>query len=142
MLKWILFAIIIIFVDILVTVELLSSLEPIAFVVLYLSTTVIGAILLFLRRADFKAARQVNNVLTEAFKERVNGIFNKTTNRDLEDLRPMMLVAIYMLAIIFIAIPGLVTDLVGILLATPFLSNWLVGIQIKRTLAEDVKLQP
>ena len=142
MLKWILFAIILILVDILVTVELLSLLEPIAFVTLYLSTTIIGAILLFLRRADFKAARQVENVLTEAFKERANGIFNKTTTKDLEELRPMILVAIYMSAIIFIAIPGLVTDFVGILLATPFLSNWLVGRQIKRALVQDVKLQP
>ncbi|MCP5078905.1 MAG: FxsA family protein [Psychromonas sp.] len=135
MLKWISISVVLIVADIMVTIELLSLLEPNIFVTLYLSTTSVGVLLLYSKRADFKVSCKANKILKEAFEERVNGLFKKTTAKDLEDLKPMLLAGIYMTALIFIAIPGLVTDFMGILLTTSFVSNWLASRQIEKALA-------
>lgn len=144
MLKWALLIIFLTVVDVLATLELLTILEPVELIVLYFLTTIAGAFLLFLRRADFKASRQfAETELAEAFRERASGIFRRPTAKDFESLRPLILVGgYYVPAIILIAIPGVLSDLVGILLATPAVSNQLVDRQIKKGIEENAKSTP
>ena len=144
MLKWALIIIFITIADVLATLELLSIIDLVELIALYLLTTVAGIFFLFLRRADFKAARQyAETELSKASKERTNGKFEKPTAEDIESLRPMILVGgFYFPAVILIVIPGILSDLVGVLLATPAISNHLVSRHLEKAKEEIVKSTP
>jgi UPF0716 family protein affecting phage T7 exclusion len=52
-----------------------------------------------------------------------------------EKLSPMMFVGIYVPALVLIAIPGIIGDVVGTLMVLPGLSSWLVNYQINKAIA-------
>jgi UPF0716 family protein affecting phage T7 exclusion len=143
-LNWVLIIILLTVADLLATLELISMLDTFDLIALYLLTTIVGAFLLFLRREDFKAAKQFEETgLTEAYKERSKGIFKKPNAEDIESLRPMLLVGgVYIPAIVLLVIPGLLSDLVGALITIPAISSLLVNRQIEKTIEENAISTP
>jgi len=139
--KWVALAIVLVYIDMQVITYLSAAFTTYELIALYLLTTAIGLFVIY-----FKWCKSVEDLrleavlLSEAFRERANGIFRHSTKQDLEDLRSSILIGgYYVPALILIIIPGVVSDLFGTLVATSMVSNWLVNRQIQRVVKENEK---
>ncbi len=137
--KWAALALVLVYIDMQVITYLSATFTNYELIALYLLTTAIGLFVIYYKwPQSAEDIRSENTLLSEAFKERANGIFRQSTKQDLEDLRSSILVGGYYIpALIFIIIPGLVSDLFGTLIATSVVSSWLVNRQIQRAVKDN-----
>jgi UPF0716 family protein affecting phage T7 exclusion len=139
--KWIFLIIILGIVEITTIGELHSILGTKGLVILYIVTTVIGAFFLYLRLAEFKLAMKAMKGIQKKLKKRARDLNFEPTVQEVEKLNPMMFIGLYVPAICLIAIPGIVSDLIGILMVAPIVSNWLVERQVKKAI-KNAKTSP
>lgn len=124
--KWIAFIIILGIAEIATIGQLHTALGTSKLIVLYIVTTAIGAFFLYLKMPQFKAAVKAGKRLDKKFKKQAQRQDYQPTAKDIEKVRPFMFIALYLPALILIAIPGIISDVVGILMVCPVLSDWLL----------------
>jgi UPF0716 family protein affecting phage T7 exclusion len=128
--------------EILVTGWLYERLGPLNLISLYVATTALGALFLSVRFPKFrKMWRALGHY------ERKRRAFGKGLpfTRDEWDAwgYPLVFWFTYIAAAILIALPGIVTDVVGVLLAVPVATNWLARYVERHTVKNAVvQLQP
>jgi UPF0716 family protein affecting phage T7 exclusion len=103
-------------------------------VLLYSFTTAIGALFLYLKASEFKVAMKATKGIQKKLKKRARNPEYKPTLKEIEKLSQMMFVGLYVPALILIAIPGIISDIIGLLVVLPGLSSWLVRRQISKAI--------
>ncbi|MCP4492885.1 MAG: FxsA family protein [Gammaproteobacteria bacterium] len=133
--KWILLIIVLGVAEVATIGQLHSVLGTGYLVLLYIVTTAIGALFLYLKFSEFKAAMKATKGIQKKLKKRAQNPGYKPTSEEIERLSPMMFVGLYVPALILIAIPGVISDIIGLLMVLPGLSSWLVRRQIDKAIA-------
>ncbi len=54
------------------------------------------------------------------------------THDELEKIRPSIYIGIYIIAVAFVAIPGILTDIIGMTIVIPFINKWLINREINK----------
>ena len=139
--KWILILMVLGVVEVVTIGKLHSILGTQDLVIIYIITTAIGALLLYLKFPEFKKAMKATKGIQKKRKKKFQDPNYRPTAEEIEKLRPMMFVGLYIPAVILVAIPGVISDVIGILIVLPGLSAWLVNRQINKALAH-AELQP
>lgn len=139
--KWILLIIILGVAEVATISQLHSMFGTRDLVVLYIVTTAVGALFLYLKAPEFKAAMKATKGIQKKLKKRAKNPDYKPTLKEIEKLSPMVFVGLYVPALVLIAIPGVISDLVGTLMVFPGLSSWLVRRQINKAIG-NAELQP
>ncbi len=132
MIKWTLLIIILGIAEVATIGELHSIFGTKNLIILYVTTTAIGVFFLYLKSSKIKTAMKAMKGIQKKLKKKMKSPEYKPSINEIEKLRPMMFIGIYVPAIVLIAIPGIISDLIGILMVFPFLSNWLVEQQVKK----------
>ena len=133
--KWVLILFVLGVVEVVTIGKLHSLFGTRDLVIIYIITTAIGAFLLYLKFSEFKTAMKATNGIQKKHKKKLNNPHYKPTVEEIEKLRPMMFVGLYVPAVILVAVPGVISDLIGILIVMPGISAWLVRRQINKALA-------
>ncbi len=139
--KWILLIIILGVAEVATIGQLHSLFGTRNLVLLYIVTTAVGALFLYLKSSEFKVAMKATKGIQKKLKKRAQNPDYKPTLEDIEKLSPMMFVGLYVPALILIAIPGIISDIIGIFMVLPGLSSWLVRRQISKAIA-NAEVQP
>lgn len=139
--KWILSIIILGIAEVASIGQLHSTLGLKDLVLLYVATTAVGAFFLYLKAPEFKSAMKATKGLEKKFKKKAKNSDYKPSPEEIEKLSPMMFIGLYVPAIVLIAIPGIISDLIGILIVSPGLSSWLVSRQINKAIG-NAETQP
>ena len=93
---------------------------------LYVATTALGAVFLYIQLPAFREAMNAMKNIEKKWKKKLNDPEFKPTAEDIQKLKPMVFVGVYFPALVLIAIPGIVSDVIGTLLVFPVISNWYV----------------
>lgn len=122
--KWGFLAFIVGIIDLWVTSLLYETLGAIKLVELYIATTLVGILFLAFRLSELKKAM----ASVKSFKKKQKG-----AKKDIQHwgqfkpiLKPMTFCIIYIASSVLIAVPGIFTDVLGILLILPVTTNWLI----------------
>lgn len=124
--KWILALIVLGVAEVATIGQVHSVLGTRNLVLLYIVTTAIGAVLLYLKSSEFTAAMKAMRGLEGGLREKAKEPEYKPTPEEVEELSPMLFIGLYVPALVLIAIPGLIGDLIGIFMVLPGVSSWLI----------------
>jgi len=97
-----------------------EALDTKGLVILYVVSTLIGMFIAWVYYSDFKL-KKGNLNLSNRMGERLKG--GKLSEKDIKEIRLGSYCIMYVLACALIAIPGILSDLVGIALLFPFVRN-------------------
>lgn len=97
----------------------------------YVIGTAIGGSLLFFGREKLGSQFQKVSSVNKSWYKRIKKKPKTFTEKDAENIRILNAPMLFILAVIFVCVPGIVTDVVGILLAIPAIRNSLIELQIK-----------
>lgn len=92
---------------------------------LYVLTTVVGMLFLGFRLSEFKKAMESVEKFRKNQKGKKMGMQHWSTEQFKPILKPMAFCIIYVCSSILIAVPGIVTDVIGVLLILPITTNYL-----------------
>jgi UPF0716 family protein affecting phage T7 exclusion len=130
--KWIIYLAILGFIEVAVIGRLHGALGLYGLMGLYLVTTIVGAVFLLIQlprfRRSWKFMKDMEKGRIQAFKNPDN----KPTAEELETIRPMLFFTLYFFAAVHIAIPGIVSDFVGMVMVIPVLSNRYLDYKINK----------
>ena len=135
MVKWLIFLAILGVIEIAVIGRLHAALGLYKLVGLYVFTTLVGAALLLVQLKKFRAAMQTINKLEKGFLKKFRDPAFRPSPQQVEKLSPLLFVTLYVSAVILIAIPGIVSDVVGMLLALPLVSHYYVQSNLRKAVA-------
>ena len=82
----------------------------------YLATTLVGALLAWTAVGNFRSHKS-NSKLSNKFEKRARE--GRSSEQDILKMRSALYCTIYIIACVLIAIPGILTDILGLLLAIP-----------------------
>ena len=133
--KWMILLLTLGIAEIVTIGELHSRIGTNHLVPLYVVTTAIGAFLLYLNVSEFRSSVKKTKKIQNKLKKKAQGPNYKPTASEIEKLRPLMFVGVFILAIVLVAIPGILSDLIGMVIALPFMSAWVVNQKVKKALA-------
>ena len=98
----------------------------------YVSTTLIGLSILYIYSPKAKKA-------LKASKKSAKKIIKKTkksgyipTHEELKKLQPAIYIGTYIAAVILVIIPGILTDILGIVIVVPFISKWYINRELNK----------
>lgn len=128
--KWILLIIVLGVVEMVTIGQFHSMFGTKNLIVFYIATTAIGAVFLYLKVPELKAAMKATKKIEKKLKQRAKNPDYKPTAKEIEKFSPMIFLGLYIPALVLIAIPGIISDVIGILMVLPGLSSWLVRRQI------------
>jgi UPF0716 family protein affecting phage T7 exclusion len=124
--KWLVYLVVLGFVEVVAIGKLHGQIGIYHLIGLYLLTTIIGAVFLLIQLPRFRRSwifmKQLDKGTREDLKKFGDPDF-KPSAGEIEQLRPMLFFMLYFIAAAHIAIPGLVSDVIGIVLVVPFISN-------------------
>lgn len=92
-------------------------------VALYTATTALGAVMLFIRYPACRAAKNASKKLYNKWKEKQKDPEFIPSADDIAEQKIMAFVYVYFPALALIVIPGIVTDVIGMLLLVPDISK-------------------
>lgn len=133
--KWIIYIFTLGLSEVLTITYLHNYLGMLYLIVLYVATTVIGATLLLLQYPRFRLAFHKMNKLEKKFRNKLKDPEYKATSEEIETLKPMLYVSIYVMSAILVAVPGIITDFVGLFMVIPAVSSHLINRQITKTIS-------
>lgn len=139
--KWIIYIFTLGLSEVLTITYLHNYLGMLYLIVLYVATTVIGATLLLLQYPRFRLAFHKMNKLEKKFRNKLKDPEYKATSEEIETLKPMLYVSIYVMSAILVAIPGIITDFVGLFMVIPAVSSHLINRQITKTISHAETVQ-
>lgn len=124
--KWFVAVLLLGIVEVWTTVQLHSVLGTTKLIGLYVATTALGAAFLYIQFPAFRQAMQAMNTAEKTWKKKIQQPGYQPTADDVQRLKPMLFISVYVFAAVLIAIPGIVTDVFGSLLILPVISNWYI----------------
>ena len=124
--KWIVFSLVLGVVEVWTIGELHSVLGTSRLIGLYLATTALGAVFLLIQLPAFREAMRTMKNIEKKWRKKFNNPEYQPTAEDIQKLKPMVFVGIYFPALVLVAIPGIVSDVIGTLLVLPVISNWYI----------------
>jgi UPF0716 family protein affecting phage T7 exclusion len=136
MLKWLIFLAVLGVIEIAVIGRLHAALGLYKLVGLYILTTLFGAVLLLMQLKKFRAAMKTINKLEKGFMKNFNDPEFRPSPQQVEKLGPLLFVTLYVSAAILIAIPGIVSDIVGMILALPMVNDYYVRSNLRKAVAK------
>ena len=98
----------------------------------YISTTIVGACILYLYSSKAKRAMKLSKKIGKKLQKKTKKSSYIPTHDELEKLQPSVYVGIYIIAIALVAIPGILTDLIGMIIVIPFINKWLINREINK----------
>lgn len=113
--------------------ELHSVLGTLNLVLLYIVTTIIGAAFLLFQYPKYRPhINKLDNAeVSEDIKEKIEA--STLSPREAAKLRHFAFSAVFYMACLLVAVPGIITDIIGILLVIPYISNYIIKKQINKT---------
>lgn len=139
--KWIIYIFTLGLSEVLTITYLHNYLGMLYLIVLYVATTVIGATLLLLQYPRFRLAFHKMNKLEKKFRNKLKDPEYKATSEEIETLKPMLYVSVYVMSAILVAVPGIITDFVGLFMVIPAVSSHLINRQITKTISHAETVQ-
>lgn len=133
---WILFFIVLGVAEIATIGQLHELLGTLNLVFLYVVTTAIGAFFLFLKLPKFRASMKLMKKAEKKLKHKIKEPGVKLSAKEIEQYGDMIFVGSYFMACVLIAIPGVVSDVAGMLIVMPFLSDWVLKRKINKAIAK------
>lgn len=107
-------------------------------ILFYLSTTFLGLIIAWLFYSEYKSKKSISH-LGRGFNKRVKN--NKVSEEDERKFKLSIYCFAYVLGCILIAIPGLLTDALGILLLFPTISTYVANRYGNKTFSKFTSMQ-
>jgi UPF0716 family protein affecting phage T7 exclusion len=132
--KWIIYSIILGIAEVWSIGELHGVLGTSKLVGLYVATTALGAVFLYIQLPVFRDAMRAMKNIENTWKKKAKDPDYKPTAEEIQKLKPMVYVGIYFPALVLIAIPGIVSDIIGTLLVFPVLSNRLLEYNMNKAI--------
>ncbi|MDH5327209.1 MAG: FxsA family protein [Gammaproteobacteria bacterium] len=124
--KWFVLLLLLGIVEVVLVAQLHEMMGMTNLVILYIATTLVGTIILLLRLPEFKRSwKGMRN--NKSSLKKLNKTGRNISQEEIQQIKPFLFITVYLPALILIAIPGIVTDAVGIVILVPVVSNWLVG---------------
>lgn len=106
-------------------------------IILYLSGNIIGgSILWFTKDMAIKNFHAFKNI-DKKWKKRLKGEPKNFSQNDAKNIRITYEAILYVFACVLVAIPGLVTDIVGIFLAIPSIRGFIIELQINAAIKKS-----
>ena len=99
---------------------------------IYLFTTIIGAFILYLYSTKAKTALKETKNLDKKLKKKTKRSSYIPTQEELKKLQPSIYIGTYIVAVILVVIPGILTDILGIIIVLPFISKWYINREINK----------
>ena len=99
---------------------------------IYLFTTIIGAFILYLYSTKAKTALKATKKLGKKLKKKTKRSSYIPTQEELKKLQPSIYIGTYIVAVILVVIPGILTDILGIIIVLPFISKWYINREINK----------
>ena len=130
--KWFLLAFVVGVAEVATIAKLHSLLGLTNLIGIYVVATLLGVAFLSYRYKQFKGDFKSAKNLDKKFRKKVRKNLQHLEPEDFEKLKPMMSVLVYIAAVILVLIPGLITDLAGIVLLMPNVSSWIIKQQAKK----------
>lgn len=134
--KWLVFLIILGVSEVAVIGQLHSLLGLSTLIALYIVTTAIGAVFLYMQYPEFKRSMRASKSLGKKFRKQFDGEKHNLSPEQLEKLRPVFFMARYGIAFVLIVIPGIVSDIVGIIMVVPVVISYFINRSIDRAIAK------
>ena len=98
----------------------------------YVSTTIIGAFVLYLYSSKAKYALKASKKLGRNFKKRIMKHGHRLTQKEIEKLKPSIYINAYIAAVVLIVLPGILTDILGLVIVLPHISKWYINREINK----------
>ncbi|WP_444927084.1 FxsA family protein [Microbulbifer sp. TRSA002] len=139
--KWFLFLIILGVSEVAVIGWLHSLLGLNTLIGLYVVTTAIGAVFLYVQYPEFKQSKKVSKSIGKKLSKQFEGKGHNLSPEQLEKLRPFLFMVRYGVAFFLIIIPGVISDIVGIVMMLPVVVSFFINRSIDKAIAK-VEAQP
>jgi UPF0716 family protein affecting phage T7 exclusion len=130
--KWIIYLVIQGFIEVAVIGKLHGSLGLYGLMGLYLVTTIFGAVFLVIQLPRFRRSWKFMRDMEKGKFQALKNPDHKPTAEELEKIRPLLFFTLYFFAAVHIAIPGIVSDFVGMIMVIPVLSNRYLDYKISK----------
>jgi UPF0716 family protein affecting phage T7 exclusion len=98
----------------------------------YTSTTIIGAYILYLYSSKAKRAMKASKKIGKKLQKKTKKSSYIPTHDELEKIRPSIYIGIYIIAVALVVIPGILTDIIGMTIVIPFINKWLINREINK----------
>lgn len=98
----------------------------------YTSTTIIGAYILYLYSSKAKRAMKASKKIGKRLQKKTKKSGYIPTHDELEKIRPSIYIGIYIIAVALVVIPGILTDIIGMTIVIPFINKWLINREINK----------
>ncbi len=118
--------------EIILTGELRDLIGLKEMLLVYISTTIVGACILYLYSSKAKRAKKLSKKRGRKLQKKTKKSSYIPTHDELEKLRPSIYIGIYIIAVVLVTIPGILTDLIGIIIVIPFINKWLINREINK----------
>ncbi|WHI50160.1 FxsA family protein [Microbulbifer sp. MLAF003] len=139
--EWLIFLVVLGVSEVVVIGQLHSILGLYTLIGLYVVTTAAGGLLLYLRYPEFRRSLKASRNLGKKFKNKVSGKEHSLSIEQLEKLSPMLFVARYGVALALIVAPGIVSDMVGVVMILPVVTSYFINRSIDKAIAK-LEAQP
>ena len=130
--KWLIYLALIGVIEVSVIGKLHGILGFYKLIGVYITTTLIGAIFLVLQLQEFRKSWKYMKKLEKKSLKKFKDKNYKLTVEELEKAQPMLFFMIYSYAVVLIAIPGIVSDIIGIIIVIPFISNYYLEFKMNK----------
>jgi len=134
--KWLIFLIILGVSEVAVIGQLHSMLGLYALIGLYIVTTAIGGVFLYMQYPEFKRSMKASKKIGKKFKKQFVGEECSLSAEQLEKLRPFFFVVRYGIAFALIVIPGVVSDIVGVVMVLPVVISYFINRSLDKAIAK------
>lgn len=108
---------------------------------LYIVTTAIGAMFLYVQYPEFKQSKRASKSIGKKLSKQFEGKGHNLSPEQLEKLRPFLFLVRYGIAFFLIVIPGVISDIVGIVMVLPVVISFFINRSIDKAIAK-VEAQP
>ncbi|MBU2885500.1 FxsA family protein [Gilvimarinus agarilyticus] len=103
---------------------------------LYVISTAIGGILLYVRYPEFKRSMKASKNLGKKFKNKISEKEHALSTDQLKKFPPLLFIARYGIAVGLIIAPGIVSDLVGIAIILPVVTSFFINRKIDKEIVK------
>lgn len=130
--KYIIIIILIGIFEILLMEELHDLLGLKVMLLTYISTTIFGAMILYLDSSKVKKALKATKRTGRKLKKKTKKSGHIATQDELDKLKSTIYVSTYIAAVILIVLPGILTDILGVFIVLPYISKWYIKKEINK----------
>ena len=103
----------------------------------YIATTAIGAIFLYIQLPLFRESMKAMKGIEKKFKKKIKKQGYELTPEDYQKAKPMLFLSIYVFGFVLIAIPGVLSDIIGTIIVFPYFSKLLLEYKMRKVVEKS-----